>query len=290
MIKRVLKIVLFSVLGIVVVLLLFYAYVSWNFNQRAQKSYAYEVTVPEISYDSANLVLGEHLSVIKGCRDCHNDDLGGRVLIDDPALGRIVPTNLTKGGIGAQYSTEDWARALRHGVGTDQKPLLFMPAHETANMTDKDLGALIAYCTQTATVTRSLPEFEVRPVGKLLNFFGKMHMFPVEIIDHDFIPPADMDKSVSPEFGEYLAISCIGCHYANFKGGSPQIPGSPPVADITSTGNLAKWSEDEFIQTLRTGTSPEGKTMQNEFMPWQMTSKFTDDELKSLYIFLKAQP
>lgn len=292
MAKRILKIVFLSVLSVVLLLLMFYAYVSWDFNQRAEKSYAYDVSVPKISYDSANIVLGEHLSVIKGCRDCHENDLGGRVLIDDPALGRLVPPNLTKGkdGIGSQYSHEDWVRALRHGVGPDQKPLLFMPAHETANMTEKDLAALIAYCTQASPVTRSLPEIEIRPVGKLLNFFGKMHMLPVEIIDHDFVPPADMDKKVSPEFGEYLAVSCTGCHYANFKGGSPQIPDSPPVADITSTGNLARWSETDFVQTLRTGKTPEGKMMQNEFMPWQMTSQFTDDELKSLYLFLKNQP
>ncbi|MDF9794925.1 cytochrome c553 [Catalinimonas alkaloidigena] len=290
MIKRILKVLLFSVLGIVLVLLLFYVYVSWDFNQRAAKSYVYDVTVPNISYDSASLALGAHLSVIKGCRDCHNDDLGGRVMIDDPALGRVVPTNLTKGGVGAQYSLEDWVRALRHGIGPDQKPLLFMPAHETANMTDKDLAALIAYCTQSATVTRELPSIEIRPVGKLLNYFGKMHMFPVEMIDHDFIPPADMDKSVSPEFGEYLAVTCTGCHYSNFKGGSPQVPGSPPVPDITSTGNLANWTEGEFMQTLRTGTTPQGKMMQNEFMPWKMTSEFTDEELKSLYLYLKDHP
>ncbi|MEK6477486.1 c-type cytochrome [Catalinimonas sp. 4WD22] len=292
MIKRILKIALFSVLGIVLVLLLFYAYVSWDFNQRAAKSYGYEVSVPKISYDSASLALGAHLSVIKGCRDCHSDDLGGRVMIDDPALGRLVPTNLTKGegGTGAQYSAEDWVRALRHGVGPDQKPLLFMPAHETANMTDKDLAALIAYCTQSAAVTRELPAIEVRPLGKLLNYFGKMHMFPVEMIDHEFIPPADMDKSISHEFGEYLAVSCTGCHYSNFKGGSPQVPGSPPVADITSTGKLANWTEADFIQTLRTGKTPEGKVMQNEFMPWQMTKEFTDEELKSLFLYLKAQP
>ncbi len=292
MLKRVLKILLFSVLGIALIFFLFYTFVSWDFNQRAAKSYLYEVSAPQVSYDSANLELGEHLSVIKGCRDCHSDDLGGRVMIDDPALGRLVPSNLTKGdgGIGTQYTLEDWVRALRHGVGPDQKPLLFMPAHETANMTDRDIAALIAYCTKSNPVTRSLPEIEVRPVGRLLNYFGKMHMFPVETIDHDFVPLADMDKSVSPEFGEYLAVGCTGCHYGNFKGGSPQVPGSPPVADITSSGNVAKWSEADFMQTLRTGKTPEGKAMQSEFMPWLMTKEFTDNELKSLYLYLKSQP
>ncbi|WKN32502.1 cytochrome c [Porifericola rhodea] len=292
MVKRILKFLLLTVVSLLIIILAFYAFVSWDFAQRANQSYSYEAHAPEVVYDSTNLVLGKHLAIIKGCTDCHGQDLGGKVMIDDPALGRLVPSNLTRGegGIGAQYSLQDWVRALRHGVGPDQKPLLFMPAHETANMTDRDMSALLAYCTQVAAVDQQLPQLEIRPIGKLLNFFGKMHMFPVEMIDHDFLPPADMDKSVSPAFGEYLAVSCTGCHYSNFKGGSPQIPNSPPVADITSSGNLARWSERDFIQALRTGQTPEGKHMQNEFMPWQMTKEFTDEELKSLYIFLKNQP
>jgi mono/diheme cytochrome c family protein/cytochrome c553 len=292
MLKRIVKFILYSLLAVVGIVLAFYAYVSWDFSQRAAKDYLFEVRVPNIRYDSASLALGAHLSVIKGCQDCHASDLGGRVLVDDPALGLLAPVNLTsgEGGIGKNYTPEDWVRALRHGVGPDGKPLLFMPAHETANMTEKDLAALIAYCTRVQAVNRKPPTHEVSPLGKVLNYFGKMHMFPVELIDHSFLPPEDMDKSVSPEFGEYLAVSCTGCHYGNFKGGSPQIPNSPPVADITSTGNLAKWSEDSFIQTLKTGKTPEGKVMQNEFMPWQMTKQYTDDELRSLYLYLKNLP
>lgn len=292
MLKRIAKFILYALVSVLGLVLVFYAYVSWDFSRRFAKDYSFEVKVPKIRYDSASLALGAHLSVIKGCQDCHAADLGGRVLIDDPALALLAPVNLTEGdgGIGKDYSPEDWVRALRHGIGPDGKPLLFMPSHETANMTEKDLAALIAYCTQVQKVDRQLPEQQVRPLGKMLNYFGKMHLLPVEIIDHSYVPPADMDKSVSPEFGEYLAVSCTGCHYSNFKGGAAQIPGSPPVADLTSTGNIARWTETEFIQTMRTGQTPEGKQMQNEFMPWQMTSQYTDDELKSLYLYLKNLP
>jgi len=292
MVKRILKFALFGLAGIVLIAAAFYAFVSWNFAQRATADYAYAVDIPEIRYDSATLALGDHLSIIKGCRECHSNDLGGKVFIDDPALGRLSTANLTggKGGIGSQYSPEDWVRALRHGIGPDGKPLLFMPSHETANMTDRDMAALIAYCTHVQGVDRELPAHDIRPLAKLLTYFGEFDMFPVEHIDHNFVPAADMDKSISPAFGEYLAVTCTGCHGTDFKGGSAHVPGSPPVADLTSTGNLAKWTEGDFIQSLRTGKTPEGRVMQNEYMPWEMTQYFTDEELKSLYLYLKSLP
>lgn len=90
--------------------------------------------------------------------------------------------------------------------------------------------------------------------------------------------------------GKYLSVSCIGCHRTNFKGGDSPIPGMPPVPDITSSGNTDRWSLSQFIHTLRTGKTPEGKIMDNQNMPWKMTAKYTDEELQALYAFLKAQP
>ncbi|MDQ3291187.1 MAG: cytochrome c, partial [Bacteroidota bacterium] len=68
------------------------------------------------------------------------------------------------------------------------------------------------------------------------------------------------------------------------------VPGSPPVPNITKTGNLGKWTEAQFIQTLRTGVTPEGKKMNPRNMPWTMTKEFTDHEIKSVYLFLKSLP
>ncbi len=67
-------------------------------------------------------------------------------------------------------------------------------------------------------------------------------------------------------------------------------PGSPPVPDITKTGNIGKWNEAQFSQTLRTGVTPAGKKMNPKFMPWTMTKEFTDIEMKSVYLFLKSLP
>ena len=48
----------------------------------------------------------------------HGPNLAGKVYIDDPSVGRIVPPNLTRGrgGLGATFSNDDFVRAIRFGV------------------------------------------------------------------------------------------------------------------------------------------------------------------------------
>lgn len=293
MLKKILKITVIALGSIVLLLVAFYAFIHFNIEGRMNKTYAeFEAESFPIPDDSVNLALGAHLTVIKGCQDCHGANLAGKVLIDDPGLGKIVTANLTrgKGGIGQHYTDQDWVRALRHGVSKDHTPLLVMPSEETTHLTQQDLAAVIAYCKSVPPVDQELPASVVRPLGRILTYFEKLPLLAVEKIDHSQKAVASINKTVSTEYGKYLSISCIGCHQPNFKGGAPILPGSPQVADLTSSGNIGRWTEEQFIQTLRTGQTPEGKQLQNEFMPWQMTSQYTDDELKSLYIFLKSQP
>ncbi len=293
MLKKIFKIVFIALGSFVLLLGVFYAFIHFNMEGRMHKTYSdIQTEAFPIPQDSATLALGAHLTLIKGCRDCHGDNLAGRVLIDDPGLGKIVTANLTrgKGGIGREYTDEDWVKALRHGVSKANTPLLVMPSEETTRLTQHDLAAVIAYCKSVPPVDQELPVSKVKPLGRTLAYFGKLPLLAAEVIDHSQKAVTDIDKTVSADYGKYLSVSCVGCHKTNFKGGDPILPGSPQVADLTSTGNVAKWTEEEFIQTLRTGKTPEGKQMQNEFMPWQMTKAYADDELKSLYLFLKEQP
>jgi hypothetical protein len=72
------------------------------------------------------------------------------------------------------------------------------------------------------------------------------------------------------------------------KGGDPIAPGFPVVPDVTTSGNVGKWTEDQFITVLRTGKTPEGKEIDPKNMPWPMTAAYTDTELKALYAYLKS--
>jgi mono/diheme cytochrome c family protein len=114
---------------------------------------------PEVA--AARLERGRHLvTVVAQCTYCHGPDLAGREIADDPWIGRLYASNLTRGegGIGRRYRDIDWAAALRHGVAPDGRTLLLMPSAGLARLSDGDLAAIVAYLRQVPAVDRILPE------------------------------------------------------------------------------------------------------------------------------------
>lgn len=290
MLKKILKITGLVVGGIVLLAVGFYVKVYVATQSRMNKVYHVELQPLEPAGDSAMIALGARLAVTKGCTECHGDDLGGKVFVDDGALGHLYARNLTKGkgGLPADHDMDDWVLALKHGIRRDGKPLLFMPSHEYTMLSEHDMRSIIAYVTQVPHVDRELPQSTVGPLGRILTDFGKLPLLPAELIDHT----ATLKKEVMPEisiaYGKYLSIACQGCHRENMKGGEPVAPGYPVVADISSTGNPGRWSDEQFMNTLRTGVTPEGKTLNPAEMPWLMTKAYTDVELKALHVYLKS--
>ena len=70
-----------------------------------------------IPTDSLSIARGRHLArAMAKCTDCHGEDLGGRIMVSDPAMGKWVTSNLTRGqgGIGGTLRDDDWVRAIRH--------------------------------------------------------------------------------------------------------------------------------------------------------------------------------
>jgi mono/diheme cytochrome c family protein len=258
--------------------------------ERLHKKYEVHVQDLEVKKDSASLALGARLVKTKGCTDCHSADLGGKIFLDDPALGLLSAANLTKGkgGRPADYNEVDFVRALKHGLKRDNTPLIFMPAHEYTLLSEADMGAIIGYLSTIPNVDRELPETDLGPVAKILGDLGKLPLFPAEMIDHTRKLVKEVKAEISVEYGKYLSTSCQGCHRETMKGGEPLAPGLPAVADISSTGNPGKWTDEQFIETLRTGVTPEGKVLKAEDMPWPMAKEFNDMELKALHMFLNS--
>jgi hypothetical protein len=82
---------------------------------------------------------------------------------------------------------------------------------------------------------------------------------------------------------------CRGCHGLKLSGGRVAgPPGIPPASNLTPTG-LGNWSEADFEKALRTGKKPDG-TIINDFMPWQLAGKMTDEELHAIWVYLKSVP
>jgi hypothetical protein len=66
-------------------------------------------------------------------------------------------------------------------------------------------------------------------------------------------------------------------------------PDAPPVANLTPGGDLARWSEADFVRAMREGKRPDGR-MLHPVMPWRAFAGMTDDELGALFLFLRQIP
>ncbi len=280
-------IVLLCLVGLVAV---FAIYVNLRFDADYSKTYTgFEPENLDLSADSSVLALGERLTYIKGCRDCHGKKLEGRDFINTPDLGLVMTTNLTGRGAKADWKPSDWVLALKHGVDQDHKPLFIMPAHETALLSKKDMTALVSYLNQLPLSGEIVArEVEVTFLTKALSVFDKLPAFNTQRIDHQASLKTNVTESVTPSYGAYLAVSCIGCHRPDFKGGGPIAPGFPDVPGITSAGNVGKWTFEQFKSTLRYGKTPEGRILDPANMPWPMAAAMTDLELEALYVYFRS--
>ena len=224
------------------------------------------------------------------CTGCHGADLSGTTMIDDPAIGRVDTANLTSGagGIGANYTDEDWIRALRHGIGQDGKALLIMPSAAFWNFSDEDLGEVIAYL-------KTLPPVDHETTVELA-FVGTMALpndpsaLHVKLIDHNN-RPADPVIGPTVDYGQYLVNvnGCRECH-ANNLSGKPISNSRPATPNLTPGGELGFWSVEDFINTIRTGVAPSGHALDPKEMPWQGYSLYSDDELTAIYLYLQSLP
>ncbi len=265
------------------------------FSSDVDNVYAVAATPIPTPTDAAHLAEGRRLMRTRGCVDCHGEDLSGKVFIDEPPLGRIVATNLTrgKGGLGQVYTEAEYARAIRNGIRKDGKSVIFMPSQEYYTISDEDIAAMVAYIKSAPPVDQELPATRVGPVGRVLYATGQMKLLPAAVIDHAsarLVPPA---RGVTPAYGAYLAASCAGCHGERFSGGP--VPGGPPgvktpvnLTPDPATG-LGAWTEADFFRALREGKRPDGSAL-DPWMPWKLTRELTDDEIRAMWLFFKTLP
>jgi mono/diheme cytochrome c family protein len=288
MIKITVKILGIIVPSLIVVALAVYGYSFIDIKMRAGKTYEVAAEPITIIDDSSAIALGERLSLTRACQECHGTNLGGSVLIDDPVIGRFSTRNITKGkgGLPQDFSKNDWLLAIKHGLNREHKPLYLMPSHELSQLSESDIAALIAYCSQVPPVDNEPPSFRIGPLGYVLAEFGLIPLLPAELTNHTIPFAQPVLREVSVEYGKYLSTICINCHGPNLKGGESPVPGGKYVADITSSGNPGKWTHEQFIKTLHTGETPEGKQMKPEEMPWTITKNYTVDELTAMHLYL----
>lgn len=291
--KRVLKwlgIVVGGLIGLLVLALVAAYLIS---SLRMNKTYEVQAEEIAVPTDAETIAYGKRLVTIRGCTGCHGEGLSGETLVEDPALGKLYSANLT-GGQGSDmsaYTDALLARAIRHGVDENNKPLLVMPSHEFYVLSNEDVGAIIAYLHSLPAVDHERPKNSIGPLGRVLYLAGVLDLVPAELIDHEAARPPAPEPGVTVEYGAYMAVVCQGCHGQDYAGG--RLPGSGPddpiALNLTPGGELAGWSEEDFITVIRTGIRPSG-TQLADAMPWREFKEMTDEELKAVWVFLQSLP
>ena len=93
--------------------------------------------------------------------------------------------------------------------------------------------------------------------------------------------------------GEHLAATCTGCNGTGFSGGTfPRVPPNGSFASkyLANNGPLNSYCPNNFIRTMGTELTPDGRELSNEFMPWEVFGEMTGDELAGLFSTLQTFP
>ncbi len=243
--------------------------------------------------DAAAIARGRHLVEARyGCSACHGATLAGGVMIDDPAIGRVLGPNLTpgKGGRVSNYGMVDWDRIVRHGIKPDGTAAL-MPSEDFFKMSDAELSDIVAYLRSLPAVDAVVPPPGLGPVGKVLVALGK---FPISAerapnAPHLAQPPAAGDTE---EFGAHLAAVCTTCHRQNLGGGAMAFgpPEWPVAANLTAhESGLRSWSYEDFDRALTQGVSKDGRKLREPMSAVIAgTRAMSSTERRAIWTYLRS--
>ena len=292
--KKFLKWIGIVFIGLIAVIMIVLIGLNIHTSLRLNKTYDLTPSQVEIPTDSQSIERGAYIYNTT-CADCHGDNLAGTRFFDDSSIAYVPAPNLTSGlgGIGSTYTDIDYVRAIRHGITPEGKPLVIMPSEAYWYFSDEDLGALIAFLKSSEAMDSDLGDKKISFLGKALiaaGVFGET--IYAETIPHEQKPPKAPPRAVSVEYGEYLVTiqHCISCHGKNLSGSQSPEPGAPFSPNLTPGGVLSTWNTTDFINTMRTGSTPLGHQLDKNFMPYQEIGRMTDEDLTAIFMFLQSLP
>lgn len=281
--KKILKwtaVVLGGVIVLVIVLLAgIYVYMEHRLDSVHEVALV-EITVPE---DTAIVAEGARLARHRGCNDgCHGRAAKGQLFFGLPDGTRVVAPDL--GRIAIEYSTAELARVIRHGVRPDGTSVVaIMPSRMLHGLSDRDLGAIIAWLRRQPPSDELLPERRLGPMVRAMLFYFEQsygwNVIAAEELDHD-APRLDPNSDDQEIRGQYLAMtSCPECHGEDLRG--------VPQDAIPSLAMAAAYSLDDFRTLMRTGDPIGGREF--DLMKDVAVGRFayfTDDEIADLHAYL----
>ena len=248
----------------------------------------YNIPIPD---DSVSIEHGRRLTHIRGCVDCHGEQMAGSILQKSLHTGLIAAPNITMGEGSAilDYSDEDLIRVIREGVRPNGKSVIIMPSHKFQVIHQRDLASLISYLRNTEPVHRTMPQSRINFPMRLYYFVNrKLALFPANLVKR----PVEMPKSTPADrltMGRYIASSCVGCHGHHLEGGP--IPGAPPswpeAPALDLDGVAGTWSKQQFKEAMTQGIAPDGRHLNEVFMPWPAFGQLTEAEYDLLWEYMQ---
>jgi mono/diheme cytochrome c family protein len=295
--KKTLK-VLAIIFGIVAV---FLVYVQFTYKQ------TFEVPLTGItsSTDSAIVERGKYLVLGPShCYACHTNDSLRALKVKEPLIGgNVYKTpfgnfnipNITmdkETGIG-NLTDEEIARSIRYNLNHKDEAMAGFMSYN--NMSDDDLRAIVSYLRTTEPVKNTVPDHDLNMLGKVLVRFMIRPYLENNI--------SALKPDTTAEYGNYLAHTvgqCNSCHTKRdkigrfvgepFAGGSvwdleDAVYTSANLTPDDTTGRIAHWTEDIFIQRFHTG-----RVLEKSPMPWEAYENMNEDDLKALFRFFNSLP
>lgn len=299
--------------GVALILLLIFAgliYINSTFPSiELKENFKAEITPDKIER-------GKYLvNSVTACFHCHStidftkfsgkvvegaEGKGGRFYPEEAGFpGTFYSSNITP------HNLKDWTdaeifRAITSGVSKDGRALFpLMPFNQYKYLTIEDAQAIIAYL-------RTIEPIEADYAKSEFNFPFSLIM---KTIPYDAAPTEKSMFSNKLEYGKYLVniAGCEDCHSLmdggnklegmNFAGGF-EIPmetgGTCVSANITpdiETG-IGSWTKDMFIQRFKFYENNDSLYVNhgdpNSEMPWSIYSRMTEEDLGSIYAYLRT--
>jgi len=238
---------------------------------------------------------GKYLADLLHCFACHSEEdlekpghppvigkKGAGALMFKSDSVHLYSPNITpdiKTGIGSL--TDDMiARAIREGVGYDDRALEFMPWQAFRGLTDEDVASIVVYLRSIPAISNEVPKRNLGSAAEM-RLAEKSYPLKVKLEEPDFSDPVSK--------GKYLAsVACMGCHTGWFKRNPGAYGGGFDFEDDEHTfsrnissdiSGIGSWSSETFINVVKTGKN---ETL-NAIMPWFYFKNLTDEDVDAIY-------
>ncbi len=203
--------------------------------------------VPEklVQPTAAQLADGSRQLKILGCVSCHGEGLRGHLFFSEPDVADVYAPNLTL--TAANASDQQLSRAIRQGIGTNDRALFAMPSAQYSRLSDAEVSALIAAIRALPAGGKQVAPVKLGPIGRIGLATGKFPSQPEEVARFRENPAADVGKEYAE--GRHLTmVNCAECHGPSLKGGEPKPGLKAPDLMVAGAYDLP-----EFVRLMRTG-------------------------------------